>query len=171
VLSLWIASWLAASSPVIAATFHGLGRFPNGGTVASAVSRDGNVAVGARLGESNSTEAIRWQEIIGLEQLGNLPSNEFHSDALGVSADGTVVVGNSSALPDHYAYRWQTETGIFPLLPLPGLPAFSECYGVSADGRVTVGWNLARTGERISVRWVGDEVEPLGDLPGGDEFS
>jgi probable HAF family extracellular repeat protein len=56
----------------------------------------------------------------------------------GVSADGSVVVGSSSAQLGGEAFRWTADTGMVGLGELPdGLGSFA--WAVSGDGSVVVG--------------------------------
>ena len=80
--------------------------------------------------------------------LGYLPGGSFDSNASGVSADGSVVVGYS----DGEAFRWTQATGMVGLGDVPTEVfcnpesntcfedvVYSKAYGVSADGSVVVG--------------------------------
>ena len=73
--------------------------------------------------------------------LGDLPGGDLASTALGVSADGTVVVGfgvNESG--DIEAFRWSGGVMVgLGILPPVVDPAFSYAFGVSADGSIVVG--------------------------------
>jgi uncharacterized membrane protein len=96
------------------------------------ISSDGTVVVGG------SSQAARWTEEGGGVSLGDLPGGALNSFAWGVSADGSVIVGqgNSSAGPE--AFRWTESSGMIGL----GIPTgfdFSRAHDVSADGSVVVG--------------------------------
>ena len=84
--------------------------------------------------------------------LGDLPGGVFGSDAWGVSADGSVVVGGSySASGIGEAFRW--ENGVMTGLgDLPG-GSWSWAHAVSADGLVVVGGGDSASGreDRKSV--------------------
>jgi len=82
---------------------------------ANAVSADGSVIVG-----SNGGQAFRWTQETGMV---SLPG----TNATGVSADGSVVVGNS--------FRWTQETGGISVEYIGG----GDAKGVSADGSIIVG--------------------------------
>ena len=99
--------------------------------------------------------------------LGDLPGGYYESYALGISADGSVVVGHSwsvSSRPE--AFRWTQGTGMV------GLGGFSSglsssARGVSADGAVVVGWGDCGSGSR-AFRWTqGTGMVDLGCLTGG----
>jgi probable HAF family extracellular repeat protein len=101
--------------------------------------------------------------------LGVLPGGAFTSYAEGVSADGTVVVGESgsySVFGDE-AFRWTLGGGMVGLGDLPGGFFYSYAYDVSADGSVVVGWSDSASGNE-AFRWTsGGGMVGLGDLPGG----
>jgi probable HAF family extracellular repeat protein len=127
----------------------GLGYLPGGGyyaaSYASGVSANGSVVVGVST-SANGTEALVWQEAFrwtqgtGMVGLGDLPGGSFWSNAQNVSADGSVVVGQSSGAYGYEAFRWTQGTGMIGLgfLPVGGF-SVSAATGVSADGSVVVG--------------------------------
>jgi probable HAF family extracellular repeat protein len=76
-----------------------------------------------------------------LTWLGTLGGN--WSEATGVSADGSVVVGWADNAAGHrYAFRWTAAGGMQDLGTLGGYE--SEAHGVSADGSVVVGTGSQR---------------------------
>jgi probable HAF family extracellular repeat protein len=104
--------------------------------------------------------------------LGFLPGGQFpESAALGVSANGNVVVGFSSsenafALNAQEAFRWQANTGLVGLGSLGGAPFFSRAQAVSGNGQVVVGVSISPQGEE-AFRWSAQTgMVGLGDLPG-----
>jgi probable HAF family extracellular repeat protein len=81
-----------------------------------------------------------------MEDLGTLPGVNF-SQARGVSADGSVVVGWSNR-----AFRWTAAGGMEDLGTLAG--GFgSVASDVSADGSTVVGYSTSSGGAR-AVRWI-----------------
>jgi probable HAF family extracellular repeat protein len=158
--------------PTNAAVFTGLGfaSSPEG------VSDDGLFVVG-----TSGNEAFRWMQAGGMVGLGFLPGPYIRSEARGVSADGSVVVGRSSTTaspgsgpPSIYAFRWTQTSGMVSLGDLPGSslpgtrnPASSYAYAVSADGSVVVGHGNTNSGYK-AFRWTltGGMVD-LGDFSGG----
>jgi probable HAF family extracellular repeat protein len=97
-----------------------------------------------------------------MQDLGTLGGDE--SAAFGVSADGAVVVGESSG----HAFRWTASGGMQDLGTLPGGYA-SRAKGVSADGAVVIGEAESAEGYRHAFRWTAaGGMQDLGTL-GGNE--
>jgi len=100
--------------------------------------------------------------------LGGLPGGSFSSDATGVSADGSVVVGQSTGASGNEAFRWTQATGMVGLGYLPGGSFSSGASGVSADGSVVVGSSNSANNFLEAFRWTqGTGMVGLGYLPGG----
>ena len=92
-------------------------------------------------------QAFRWMAGTGMVGLGHLPGGYFDTDALGVSADGSVVVGTSYTASGRKAFIWDTCSGVRSLrnvLVNLGLDLTSwtltSAEGVSADGATIVGF-------------------------------
>ena len=156
----------------------GLGFLPGGGySEAAGVNADGTVVVGLGGLGSDSIgigyfEAFRWTQVGGMAGLGFLPGGGL-SEALGVNADGTVVVGGSTAASgtgtNLEAFRWTQAGGMAGLGFLPG-GGLSQAQGVNADGTVVVGESTASgTGTNAEAfRWTqAGGMVGLGFLPGG----
>lgn len=103
------------------------------------ISSDGRVVIGYSL--RGGFEPFRWTAETGMMGLGDLPGGSILGDALGVNADGSVVVGYASSSKGQEAYRWSAETGMVGLGGLPGGNFRSTATAVSADGRTVVGWS------------------------------
>lgn len=118
------------------------------GNAAFAASVDGSVIVG-----QNNYHPFRWTETGGMVDLGTLTAT-----SRGVSADGSVVVGNGWSYAGSYGFLW-TSTDGFQTVPT----SWDGAFGVSADGSVVVG----QTQSCQAFRWteVGGTVE-LPHLPG-----
>ncbi len=116
------------------------------------------LSVGLGTLASLNAQSLTWLGALGGTQ----------SEAFGVSADGTVVVGTYlSASGVFRAFRWTLEEGMQDLGTLPD-DATSAAYGVSADGTVVVGEAQNASGEYRAFRWVqGQGMQDLGTL-GGD---
>jgi len=116
----------------------------------AAISADGAVVVGLSrsrmpdggwfLGAPFAEEAFRWTEGSGMTGLGHLPGSTLQSSyAWAVSADGSVVVGQSYVSAGYQAFRWTAAAGMTGLPLLPGKDS-TGAAGVSADGSVVVGF-------------------------------
>lgn len=99
--------------------------------------------------------------------LGDLPGGGFWSEAYGVSADGSVVVGYGLGANGREAFRWTEAGGMVGLGDLPGGSFWSEARGVSADGSTVIGFSLRENGQE-AFRWTeAGGMVGLGVLPGG----
>lgn len=100
--------------------------------------------------------------------LGALPGESFYSEASGVSADGSVVVGVSYSASGTQAFRWTRTDGMVGLGYLAGGGTASRAYGVSVDGSVVVGWSDSSSGKQ-AFRWTQSTgMRSLGVLPPGN---
>jgi probable HAF family extracellular repeat protein len=114
---------------------------------AQASNPDGSVVVG---GSTYGMEAWRWTGSGAVEAIGNLPGFDFRSTALGVSDDGTVVVGFSGFGADRDAFIWIEGEGMTKLdnwivaqgITDAGGVDLGTATGISANGRVIVGWGF-----------------------------
>ena len=84
--------------------------------------------------------------------LGDLTGRGFYSQAFGVSADGSVVIGSSSSAVGGEAFRWTSVGGMVGLGDLPGQDFWSFAFGVTADGSTVVGVSQAASGNE-AVLW------------------
>lgn len=152
---------------------QGLGDLLGGGfsSDAAAISDDGLTIVGRSLIMRNTgvlgAGAFRWTAADGMQGLGFLTDRFQGSAANGVSADGSVIVGESvSTRGSAEAFRWDHEVGMRGIGFLPG-GNVSIARGTSGDGGVIIGMGRSINGTE-AFRW--DEVtgmQGLGDLPGG----
>lgn len=111
------------------------------------------------------------------------PSLRFGAVATGISADGTVAVGNGGELANFQAFRWVEGEGV-ESLPSLFEGALTRATGVNADGSVVVGysedWRLVKFDadarkpdfrfgpSTTAFRWVeGEGMESLGALDEG----
>ena len=152
-----------------------LGSLPGGsGSIAEEVSGDGSVIVGwgASPESGSNVEAFRWTAETGMVGLGDLPGDYFNSRAYGVSGDGAVVVGRSSADPGPEAFRWTAETGMVPVGESCAESDFlaTTARAVSADGLVIVGrGGTCEPGGAQAYRWTaGEGPVGIGVLSGGE---
>lgn len=122
----------------------------SGGAVSFGVSSDGanactpdaSIVVGSTFSASPKEQACYWNSSGVMTLLGFLPGRD-QSRAMGVSADGSVIVGYSMTTPDstgasQHAFRWTASTGMVDLGVLPGTTS-SRAFGVSNDGTIVVG--------------------------------
>jgi probable HAF family extracellular repeat protein len=102
-----------------------------------------------------------------MQDLGTLPGGNW-SEATGVSADSSVVVGWAyNAAGQECAFRWTAARGMQNLGTLGGNR--SRALGVSADGSVVVGWAYNAARRMRAFRWTAARrMQELGTLPGGD---
>lgn len=171
-----VAAFSAAASAQTA-QFVPLGTLPGGATPSSyavAVSADGLTCAGGAE-SANGNEAFRWQAgvMIGL---GYIPGGHTSSESTGVSADGSIVVGQSWNGTRFEAFRSinaGTPEGLGGLVPSTNQNILSIATGISDDGAVIVGWaRSVTTGTAIEAfRHVGGVMSGLGDLPGGIQAS
>jgi probable HAF family extracellular repeat protein len=92
-------------------------------------------------------------QVPSFQGLGDLPGGEVGSLARGISADGSVVIGESEGTAGSEAFRWTPAGGIAGLGFLPGGAAPSAARGASADGSVIVGASTDGGGVRRAFRW------------------
>jgi len=130
---------------------------------ANDISADGTVVVGqaGRLSDSSTdSEAFRWSAEDGMSGLGDLPGGNFDSSALGVSANGLVIVGYGTTANGTEAFRWTAADGMIALGDLPQ-PQYtspvtnSRAFATSADGSVIVGYANGSVGYygQKAMRW------------------
>ena len=98
--------------------------------------------------------------------LGDLAGGDVLSKATFISADGTVVVGESQSSNGLEAFRWTEADGMVGIGDLPGGFFFSRALSISADGAVIVGESNAANGFE-AFHWEDGTMTGLGDLPGG----
>jgi len=138
------------------------------------VSADGSVVVGTAEHDFNNfhgNEAFRWTESGGMVGLGELDTNgePIYSQGFGVSADGSVVIGQSRSIQGHQAFRWTESGGMVGLGDLPGGEDFySWAFGTSADGLVVVGVSYSPLGLE-AFQWTESEgIVGMGLMSGGE---
>ena len=105
--------------------------------------------------------------------LGYLPGGSRLSAVHDMSADGSVLVGQSHTPGMNMGCRWTQATAMVNVGDLPGGNEFSCLFGVSPDGSIAVGWGTGTAG-REAIRMTGSTMaagDGLGDLPGGAFYS
>jgi probable HAF family extracellular repeat protein len=170
---------LTASGAAAAASFQGLGFLPGYTTESEAfgVSADGTTVAGVSaffdfINEVERQQGYRWTAAGGMQGIGDLPGGFQASYGLGISGDGSVVVGRSYPSTNRpKAVRWTSATGLVDIGALPGhLSSFAE--DASYDGSVIVGVSaqidVSGSADR-GFRWTASGgIVDIGDLPGGD---
>jgi probable HAF family extracellular repeat protein len=134
---------------------------------AFAVNADGSTVVGYRLFVRRA-EPVRWTERGSLQGLGNIGGYEY-AEALGASADGSVIVGRceSDFLGGKIAFQWTPSGGIARLGSLPIAAVGAEAHAVSLDGEVVVGAVQYESNRSAAFRWTSKNgLVELGALPG-----
>jgi probable HAF family extracellular repeat protein len=134
---------------------------PNATTAsAQAVTPDGSILVGSVGFPATGREALRWTQTDGMIGLGDLPGGRVIGVANDVSADGSVIVGDSETFYQdgvravNEAFYWTASSGMLNLRDLlvssgvTGLNGWmlTEANGVSADGLTVVGTAIDSTG-------------------------
>ena len=110
-----------------------------------------------------------------LTGIGDLSGGAFHSQAWGISADGSTVVGRATTEFGSQAVRWDAVNGLQGLGHLDGGGTTGRATAVSSDGSVIVGasdsmGSVASTSEfgTEAFRWdAASGMQGLGDLLGG----
>lgn len=125
----------------------------DGTTNIRALGAGGNMA-----GAENDLSALLWDSNAGLTDIGHLQIPGYGPDhtteVSGMSADGSVLVGASSAYSNSWsktqAYRWTKQSGFTPLVDISVV--WSHTVGVSEDGRTIAGSISVETGQH-AVLW------------------
>ncbi len=146
-----------------------LGTLPGDfGSIAYAASFDGSVIVGSSTAsppyffssthpQTRGSEAFRWTQANGMVALGYLPGDTI-SEALDVSADGSVVVGDSSgnysngAFGYPQAFRWTQASGMIGLGFQPDDISWATAELISAHGSLHQPTGSLPTAQSLSVR-------------------
>jgi len=139
-------------------------------SVFGALSADGSTIVGRVLGPN---QLFRWTVTGGLQMIEAIYDLSW-ANAMGVSADGSVIVGtltyHDTQPPNQAyttAYRWTAAGGMQDIVPLGGKNA--QAWAVSADGSVVVGSSHSSNGSGHAFRWTqADGMQDLGVLLGGN---
>lgn len=118
-----------------------------GGRIATAANQDGSVVVGSL---TSPPHAFRWTQAGGPQDLGALPGFT-QTDALGVSADGSIVVGVATDPSGSTPWIWDAIDGMRSLGAIDGATQGSA-NAISRDGTVIVG----RSGH-YAFRWTAQD--------------
>ncbi|MFT7484899.1 MAG: putative HAF family extracellular repeat protein [Candidatus Paceibacteria bacterium] len=147
---------------------------------ASATNVDGSVTVGQTrhggyVGFYSFEEATVWLDdgVIEGRAIGLFPGGGL-SEARGVSADGSVVVGEAYRAYQEgvTAFRWDQTDGFVSLGDLPGGYHFSRANAANADGSIIVGYGTVSfnsagfTVDHRACYWDEHGVHELPNMPG-----
>ena len=187
VATVWQTSTAAAANRVHASTHYAeretastltatnIGLFPGGiVSIANGVSADGSVVVGYGDQKIDGVayevyQAFKWTPSAGMVGLGWLPGGRRLSEAYGISADGSTIVGTSDSAAGSQAMRYTAAEGMVGL-GLPAGASYGGAVAASTNGSVIVGYNNF-AGNDHAFRWTtADGMTDLGMLP-GDSFS
>jgi probable HAF family extracellular repeat protein len=113
--------------------------------------------------------------------LGDLEGGQIYSEAWGVSADGSTVVG-ASITSGHIifggtygAFRWTQATGLQDIYNLGGIGTVCKAYAANANGSVIVGgadYGTLSPTQSVAFIWMEETgAIEIGDLPGGPSGS
>jgi probable HAF family extracellular repeat protein len=158
------------------ASFQPLGLAPAGfagvQSEASRASADGSVIVGQyreKQGGVVRRRGFRWQAATGMQDLGALNPNAIEVQPLGVSGDGSRIVGWARGMSGFQRpFLWTAAVGMKELVEVPGTDAIAT--GISRDGHAITGYFLDRTYQ--AFRWQDGVVTALGFLANEpDSFS
>lgn len=141
---------------------RGLGYVPGEGrnSIATDLSADGNVLVG--WGPINKRGDMEQPFVLELaadeppRMLGAQDQFARVGRALGVSGDGSLVVGVRGGVAGHEAFRFPVDGQLQGLGDLPGGSFNSGANAASQDGRVIVGMGSDARG-KVAVVWAGSE--------------
>ena len=153
----------------------GLGLYGGQNTYAHDVSFDGAIAVG-----TSGVAAFYWTEEHGIVSIGELPGGRPKGGALGVSADGSTIVGYGHTGKTSSGYEpfiWDATNGMRELddvlldlgLDITGWELY-KAWGISANGRVIVGTGINPSGD--TEGWIavlrGPNATDIDIVPGSD---
>ncbi|MEZ6015006.1 MAG: hypothetical protein R3F49_07835 [Planctomycetota bacterium] len=125
------------------------------------------------LSSTLTSTSLRAQTCAGPIDLGTLQGGSTYSEAFGVSADGSVIVGvtNYATNPVQVGFRWTAAGGMHDIGAL-GLDGSKACR-VSADGNVVVGASVEASGVSLrAIRWsTAGGLQDLGTLGGLESWA
>lgn len=136
-------------SDLVTAVSIALGLSPLTACTAADADGDGHVSIGELIAAVNSALS-GCPGSATFRGLGHVPGGSA-SFANGISADGTVVIGNAIVGGLHTGFRWHRDTGAVALGTVPTTVA----YAVDAAGATIVGQVLDDFGE-LPFRWTTD---------------
>lgn len=106
-------------------------------------------------------------DVSELTGLGDLAGGADYSEALGINADGSSVVGVSTGVNGTEAMLWTASGGMVGLGDLAGGMVYSVAYDVTDDGSMVVGYSISASGTEAMYWTSSTGMVGLGDLAGG----
>lgn len=134
---------------------------------AAAISDDGQIVVGESytVGIGQPLRAFRWTQAGGMV---GLPLGNFHDQAMGISADGSTIVGQSN----YYAVSWTNNGTTLNYLGQIQASGIDYAVGANSNGTIMAGYG-SYNGYRAAARWQpsAGPVQNLGSLfPNNDTW-
>ena len=130
-----------------------------------ALTPTGDVIAG-KIVSSGFLQAARWTAATDWAPLPDIPGGGFASQALGMSDDGSVLVGWGSSSAGNESARW-VNGSVVAMGDLPGGSYNSAAACITADGSIIVGTGYSASGAEV-YRWTsGTGMVGLGEIPGG----
>ena len=126
-----------------------LGGLPGLASGALGMSPDAAYVVGWSRNIDPFGMAFRWDGANGMVHLGTLAGAQYGTQANGVSADGSIVVGNATT--SEIAFIWDAANGMRPLFP--GQTSSSSALAISSDGTTIVGYRTISGPGQKAFRW------------------
>jgi len=115
---------------------------------------------------SGFLQAARWTAATDWVPLSDIPGGDFASQVLGISADGSVLVGWGASPAGYESARW-VNGSVVAMGDLPGGAHNSAAACISADGSTIIGTGYSASGAEV-FRWgSGTGMVSLGEIPGG----
>ena len=133
-----------------------------------AIDARGKMVAGKISGDS--LEAARWTEAAGWVPLPDLEGGGGDCQVLGMSGDGSVLVGWGSSSAGLEAARWVGGRAL-AMGDLPGGPVHSAAAAASADGKTVAGTGTTERGQEAFVWTERAGMTSLGELEGGEHAS
>ncbi len=130
------------------------------------------------LGSEPMTESFepmpsrRTASLVAFHGLGHPSDGYIESAAMGVSADGSTVVGYANGKNCYESFRWTSSLGMVRLDGPTAGRFGAEAVSVSADGSIVLGGYESSYYDMEAFRWTSDHgMVGLGDLSGGKSKS
>lgn len=136
----------------------GLGTLGGNRSYANGISEDGTTVVGKARNLEGDYEAFIWTEESGMIGLGDLVAENISSSAIAVSADGSVVLGESGSTDD--IFIWTEEEGMVSILNLlagEGID-LSEWSNLTAADLTSDGKTIVGYGQNPEGVWTGWKI-------------